>query len=180
MVVSAEALLGESDEPGYVLGAGYVPASVARRLAVAGAQHPGSTIQRLFGVPATGALVAMESASSFFRGALADFIDLRDRRCRSPFCNAPIRHRDHVVARARGGETSSDNAQGLCEACNYAKESPGWRHEPVADPLAVTEIVLTTPTGHEHRSRAPDQPIDRGDASPAERHVATLMLGRAA
>ena len=180
VVVSAEALLGEGSEPGYVLGAGYVPASVARRLASAGAQHLGSTLQRLFAVPATGALVAMESASSFFRGALADFIDLRDRRCRSPFCNAPIRHRDHVVARARGGETSSDNAQGLCEACNYAKESPGWRHAPVADPLAVTEIVLTTPTGHEHRSRAPDQPIDRSEASPAERHVATLMLGRAA
>lgn len=180
VVVSAEALLGEGTEPGYVLGAGYVPASVARRLASAGAQRLGSTLQRLFAVPATGALVATESASSFFRGALADLIDLRDRRCRSPFCNAPIRHRDHVVARACGGETSSDNAQGLCEACNYAKESPGWRHEPVADPLAVTEIVLTTPTGHEHRSRAPDQPIDRGEASPAERRVATMLLGRAA
>lgn len=180
VLVSAETLLGDSDEPGYVLGAGYVPASIARRLASAGAQHLGSTIQRLFAEPATGALIAMESASSFFRGSLADVIDLRDRRCRSPFCNAPIRHRDHVVARARGGETSLANAQGLCEGCNYAKESPGWHHEPVADPLAVTEILVTTPTGHLHRSRAPDLPIPRRASSPAERRVACELLGRAA
>ncbi|WP_107765298.1 HNH endonuclease [Nocardioides terrigena] len=180
VVVSAETLLGESTEPGYVHGAGYVPASVSRQLAVAGAQHLGSTVQRLFAMPRTGALIAMESASSFFRGSLAELVDLRDRRCRTPFCNAPIRHRDHVVARSRGGATSADNAQGLCEGCNYAKESPGWRHEPVADPLAVTEVALTTPTGHIHLSRAPAQPIDRDSASPAERLAARMLLGRAA
>ncbi|QIK74787.1 HNH endonuclease [Nocardioides piscis] len=176
LIVSAETLLGDGREPGYVMGAGYVPASVARSLALAGAQHASSTIQRLFAMPRTGALLAVESASSFFRGGLADLIDLRDRRCRSPYCNAPIRHRDHVVSRAQGGATDLANAQGLCEACNYAKESPGWRHEPVADPLTVTEIVVTTPTGHRHRSRAPDPPIDRSDPSPLERLVSARLL----
>ena len=181
LIVSAETLLGGGDEPGYVWGAGYVPASVARSLAVAGSQHASSTIQRLFAMPRTGALIAMESASSFFRGALADLIDLRDRRCRSPYCNAPIRHRDHVRSRADGGHTDLGNAQGLCEACNYAKESPGWRHEPVADPLAVTEIRVTTPTGHVHQSRAPDTPTDRSDdLSPAERWLSAKLLARAA
>jgi hypothetical protein len=180
LIMSAETLLGDSDEPGYVLGAGYLPASVSRRLAASGAAHTRSTIQRLFAVPATGALIAMESASSFFRNALADFIDLRDRRCRSPFCNAPIRHHDHVVPRVDGGFTTADNGQGLCEGCNYAKESPGWRHEPVADPLAVTAIVITTPTGHEHRSRAPAHVAPDRQASPAERRVAQLLLPRAA
>lgn len=180
LLVSAETLMGDGREPGYVFGAGYVPASVARKLAAAGAQHAGSTIQRLFAMPRTGALIAMESASSFFRGGLADFIDLRDRRCRSLYCNAPIRHRDHVVSRASGGATSAANAQGLCEGCNYAKESPGWSHEPVADPLAVTEIQVTTPTGHRHRSRAPDPPIDHSDPSPAERWLSARLLALAA
>jgi Domain of unknown function (DUF222)/HNH endonuclease len=180
LIVSAETLLGDDHEPGYVLGAGYLPASVSRRLAASGAAHTRSTIQRLFAMPVTGALIAMESASSFFRNALADFIDLRDRRCRSPFCNAPVRHHDHVVPRVNGGFTTADNGQGLCEGCNYAKESPGWRHEPVADPLAVTTIVVTTPTGHEHRSRAPDQSTPDTQASPAERRVAQSLLHRAA
>ena len=179
LVVSAETLLGDGNEPGYVMGAGYVPASVARKLAAAGAQHASSTIQRLFAMPKTGALIAMESASSFFRSGLAGLIDLRDRRCRSPYCNAPIRHRDHVVPRASGGVTSLDNAQGLCEACNYAKESPGWHHEPVADPLAVTAIRVTAPTGHIHYSRAPDIPIDRDDFSPAERWLSARLLALA-
>lgn len=180
LVVSAEALLGDSTEPGYVVGAGHVPASVAGTLAAAGARHTRSSLQRVFGLPGTGALIAVESASPLFRGALAELIDLRDRRCRTPFCSAPIRHRDHVVPRARGGETSWANGQGLCEACNYAKESPGWRHEPVADSLAVTEITVTTPTGQQHRSRAPALPISRAGASPAERRVAASLLGRAA
>ncbi len=180
LVVSAETLLGDGTEPGYLPGAGYLPASVTRRLAAAGAEHTRSTIQRLFAMPATGALIALESASGFFRHGLADFIDLRDRRCRSPFCNAPIRHHDHVVSRARGGATSADNGQGLCEGCNYAKETPGWHHQPVPDPLAVTETVLTTPTGHQHRSRAPDPPVTWRQASPAERRVAQMLLHRAA
>ncbi len=179
LIVSAETLLGDGNEPGYLLGAGYVPASVARKLAAAGARNTNSTIQRLFAMPKTGTLIATESASSFFRSALAGLIDLRDRRCRSPYCNAPIRHRDHVRFRARGGATSLDNAQGLCEACNYAKESPGWHHEPVADPLAVTEILVTTPTGHLHHSRAPDTPIDRSDPSPGERWLSARLLALA-
>ncbi|WP_442940202.1 hypothetical protein [Nocardioides sp. B-3] len=82
-------------------------------------------------------------------------------------------------SRARGGATSLDNARGLCEACNYAKESPGWHHEPVADPLAVTEIRVTTPTGHTHHSRAPDIPIDRSDPSPGERWLSARLLALA-
>jgi hypothetical protein len=171
LLVSAETLLGDEDEPGQVVGHGPVPASVARALVARSVQHVASSIQRLFHAPASGALIAMESASSLFRGSLGEFLTLRDQQCRTPFCDAPIRHLDHVRGRRSGGETSADNGAGLCEACNYAKELPGWRHEPVSDPVAVTEIVLTTPTGHEHRSRAPDTPVARDARSPAERDV---------
>ncbi|WP_162260833.1 HNH endonuclease, partial [Nocardioides sp. Soil805] len=157
-------------EPGYLPGAGYLPASITRRLAAASAGHTRSTLQRLFAAP----------TSSYFRHALADLIDLRDRRCRTPYCNAPLRHHDHVIPRNQGGRTTSDNGQGLCEACNYAKETPGWHHRPIPDPLATTQITLTTPTGHQHHSRAPDPPVTGRHTSPAERKVAHLLLHRAA
>ena len=187
VVVSAETLLGTSDEPGYIAGTGHVPASVARHLARHGAQHLHSTLQRLFAMPTTGALIATESTTSYFRHGLADLIDLRDRRCRTPYCNAPIRHHDPGTARAAGGPTTLANAQGLCEACNYAKETPGWQHRAVPDTLAVTDITLTTPTGHQHHSRAPDPPATRHHTehtdhadSPAERRVRALLLSPAA
>ena len=179
LLLSAETLLADDHddepaarEPGYLMGCGYVPASVARRLAREGAGSLKSTVQRIFQAPNDGALIAMESSGRLFRGPLAEFLLLRDRRCRNPWCNGQIRHRDHVLPHHQGGPTSRDNGQGLCEACNYAKEGAGWQHTPVADPLAVTEIVVTTPTGHRHRSRAPAQPMPMPDEPATERHVA--------
>lgn len=43
------------------------------------------------------------------------------------------------------------NAQGLCEACNYAKGAPGWRSRPRPDGI----IETTTPTGHTYLTRPP-------------------------
>jgi hypothetical protein len=100
----------------------------------------------------------MESTSRTFRGLSALLIRLRDRICRTPWCNAPIRHGDHVVPVRRGGTTTDDNAQGLCEACNQIKESPGWRHRTVSGPLDRHEVEITTPTGHTTYSRAPVPP----------------------
>ncbi|MDQ4501659.1 HNH endonuclease signature motif containing protein [Sinomonas sp. ASV322] len=99
----------------------------------------------------------MDSRSRLFPRALADLIRIRDQVCRTPYCDAPIRHIDHVVPVAVGGETSAENGQGLCEACNYAKESPGWERAVVGvrdDDRDVThgDILTVTPTGHEYYS----------------------------
>jgi hypothetical protein len=75
--------------------------------------------------------------------------------CRTPWCDAPIRHHDHVKGDAAGGATAADNGQGLCEACNYAKEVPGWTAQ--ADPDAGT-VWTTTPTGHDYPSPEPAPP----------------------
>ena len=158
IVVTAETLLGLSQEPAHLLGAGWIPASRARELARDGVEHLRSTWQRLFAEPTTGSLITMDSTSPLFRGELAEFLTLRDRRCRTPYCNGRIRHHDHIQPRAHGGPTHRDNGQGLCEACNYTKETPGWHHQTVEDPLTATTINITTPTGHRHRSRAPDPP----------------------
>ncbi|HZA32692.1 MAG TPA: HNH endonuclease signature motif containing protein [Propionibacteriaceae bacterium] len=85
-----------------------------------------------------------------FDGWLARLISLRDQICRDPYCEAPIRHLDHVHRRADGGPTSLANGRGLCERGNYVREMPGWTATVTEDgrhgrPHTVT---ITTPTGH--------------------------------
>ena len=158
IVQSAESLLGEDCTPAWLPWCGHVPATIARHLA-ATAPEQRSTIQRLFHFPDTGSLVAMERHTAAFPPELRDFITTRDQTCRTPWCNAPIRHTDHALPRARGGATSAHNGQGLCESCNYLKETPGWQHQPVSQPLEPHTVDITTPTGHRHHSTAPTQPL---------------------
>jgi HNH endonuclease len=128
LVMSDAALLGDSDEAALIEDHGPIPAGIARQLiATAAGRDERLAVRRLFTKPATGALVAMESAARAFPKALALLIRLRDQVCRTPFCDAPVRHVDHVKPHAEGGSTNADNGQGLCEQCNYAKQAPGWR-----------------------------------------------------
>lgn len=88
----------------------------------------------------------------------ARFLTLRDKTCRTPWCDAPVRHSDHVHPASRGGPTTAANGQGLCAACNQAKQCPGWHAQVLADGLAPGtrhRVRLTTPTGHTYDSTAP-------------------------
>jgi hypothetical protein len=149
------ALFGTSDEPAHVDGFGPVPAELAREiLAGACSRDERVWLRRLYADPTSGELVAMDSQARLFRSSLRRFVTLRDRFCRTPWCDAPIRHRDHAWASSEGGPTTGDNGQGLCEACNHAKQAPGWRARP--SPGAGPHTVeTTTPTGHTYRSQAP-------------------------
>ncbi|MGP5164498.1 HNH endonuclease signature motif containing protein, partial [Arthrobacter rhombi] len=86
------------------------------------------------------------------------FIETRDQCCRSPWCDAPVRHHDHVLGWAAGGKTTAKNSAGLCADCNYSKEASGWTTETVAGDRHT--MVVTTPTGHHYRSQAPPLPGD--------------------
>lgn len=149
LVVSNAVLWGTSDEAGHVDGYGPVPADLARELA----GMAGAWLRRLYVRPETGSLVAMDSTSRKVPTWLGRLFRLRDRTCRTPWCDAPIRHHDHVRAVADGGETSELNGQGLCEACNYAKEAFGWTARP--RPGRRHTVEITTPTGHHYRSTSP-------------------------
>jgi hypothetical protein len=116
-----------------------------------------ATLRRLYRHPTSGALVAMESRSRRFPKGLARFIGLRDQTCRTPYCDAPIRHRDHAVPRDRGGPTSARNGLGMCERCNYTKETPGWRVN-TCDANGIHTAEFITPTGKHYRSTAPPLP----------------------
>ena len=160
LVLSDQALLGVESAPAVVAGYGSVPSSVAQHLIAAAVADPGSlaTLRRVYAAPASGALVAMESRSRLFPTGLAAFIGLRDQRCRTPYCDAPLRHRDHARPHRRGGATSAANGLGSCERCNYTKESHGWTvHTGAADNARHT-ATYTTPTGNHHHSLAPPAP----------------------
>jgi hypothetical protein len=130
---------------------GPIPAAVARGLVskALGDERSRCTLRRLYRHPKSGQLVAMESRSRRFPKGLAKFIDLPDQMCRTPYCDAPIRHRD--------GPTSAKNGLGDCERCNYTKEAPGWSVTAGTENGAHT-ARFETPTGHRYRSTAPSLP----------------------
>jgi len=174
LVMNDKTLLGDDHEPARLAGFGPIPAATAREI-VRGADR--AWVRRLFAAPDGASLVAMDSAHRVFTGGLRRFLIARDDVCRSPWCDAPIRHVDHVVPVADGGETSATNGQGLCEACNYAKSASGWRAERPPGPDGVVEI--TTPTGHHYRSRAPDPPGFRVDTFSAGEQRLKAVLAAA-
>ncbi len=149
LVITDQTLFAGGDEPGWVEGYGPIPADLARDLAT----DDRAWLRRLYTAPTTGELVAMDSRARLFPAKLAQFLRLRDRRCRTPWCDAPIRHSDHIEAIEEGGQTTATNGQGLCEACNYNKQAIGWRAKPRPGPGHTVETM--TPTGHTYQSTAP-------------------------
>jgi hypothetical protein len=130
-----------------------MPAETARRLAGrAISSGVGAWFRRLY--EADGRLVAMSSRSRFYEAGLADFLDQRDQGiCRTPYCDAPVAHHDHVLPVVRGGPTTADNGQGLCVHCNQAKELAAWQQRLVEGRRHAVET--TTSTGYRYRSTAP-------------------------
>lgn len=177
LVMSDRALLGDDDTPGHIIGFGPVPASLGRSLVAVKdgvAEQAKVWVRRLYTSPLSGDLVAMDSKRRLFPEGLRKFLVLRDQVCRTPWCDSPIRHADHLVPAAGGGATSAANGQGLCEACNQAKEAPGWRAWP-SRAGARDAVTVDTPTGHRYTSTAPDPPGSRAGPSRLETHFMELL-----
>ena len=163
LVMTERALLEGDDEPAEVLGYGPVPAGTGRDLLRRHTETDDPVarawLRRLFTHPGTGELVAMQTKAEVFPAALRQLLVFRDQTCRTPWCDAPVRHADHARRRADGGETSAGNGQGLCEQCNYVKEADDWAAgEHAASRLGSHVVETVTPTGHRYRSRPPPQP----------------------
>ena len=157
LTMPATVLLGEHAGTAHLDGGGTMPAEIARNLIEKATAAGIAWVKRLFVAPESGAVVAMDSRQRLFPDGLAEVIRVRDRYCRTPYCDAPIAHADHITPHAKGGATRFENGQGLCAACNYAKEAPGWRSATVDDPSGRHTVETRTPTGHVHRSTAPNQ-----------------------
>lgn len=177
LVLSDETLLGDSTAPADICGYGPIPAAVARGLVSGAVTDPRSraTLRRLYAHPRSGALVAMESRARLFPRGLATFIGLRDQRCRTPYCDAPIRHRDHATPWHRDGKTSAENGLGSCERCNYVKEVDGWQVETSIDESHRHTADFTTPTGARYSSRTLPLPRGSSRVEVSEMEVAVAM-----
>ncbi|MCZ9884260.1 HNH endonuclease [Arthrobacter sp. B2a2-09] len=183
LVMTDRTLFQGDSEPARLTGYGIVPAAWARTMLAAGsrsqagqdqAQHgqaapvqPGLGhaeaaqdfkvwLRRLYTAPGSGDLVAADSRARLYPPGLRRFIQARDDTCRTPYCDAPIRHFDHIIPWHDGGPTSLVNGAGLCEACNYTKELNGWTAKTGPERRHLYEI--RTPTGHRCRSIAPPPP----------------------
>ena len=148
VILPDSVLTGQCDVGAYVDGYGPIPGDLARDLAAGG-----TWLRRLYADAQTGALVAMESTRRLVPEGMARFLRYRDRVCRTPWCDAPVRHSDHVESVAEGGPTTITNTQGLCQACNHAKQARGWTARPRPGPQHTVETA--TPTGHTYTSTAP-------------------------
>ncbi len=169
LVLTDRALLAGADDPAHLDGYGPVDAELARELA-----HGDRVwLRRALADPQTGELVALESAARRFPAGLCRLVRLRDRTCRTPWCDAPVRHSDHADPAARGGPTADANSQGLCEACNQAKETTGWTARPRAGP--GHRITITTPAGQRLTTGPPALAGHRSTASRLELHFGALV-----
>ncbi|MCS3781062.1 HNH endonuclease [Tsukamurella ocularis] len=157
LTMPATVLLGDRSGTAHLDGGGTMPAEIARNLIGRATAAGVAWVKRLYVAPESGAVVGMDSRARCFPDGLAEMIRARDRYCRTPYCDAPIAHTDHVVPHAAGGPTEFQNGQGLCAACNYAKEATGWTSRVVPDASGRHTVVTRTPSGHHHRSTAPDQ-----------------------
>ena len=185
LVMTDRAATGATEEAAHLVGYGPVPAPYARDLlhggsprghpAAGGEDSPGTPdpapapageeraqaeaavqwLRRLYADPVTGVLTTQDTRRRRFPEGMRRFLIARDQACSTPWCDAPIRHADHVRPWAQGGETTPDNADGLCAGCNYAKETPGWRNEKVTLPDGTRATKITTPTGHTYFSTPP-------------------------
>jgi hypothetical protein len=144
-----------------IAGAGPLPGPLARQIITTSAGR--KWWRRLFTAPdqaGRGPTVSGDPFRRHFDGWLAKLITLRDQTCRDPFCDAAIRHLDHILRHRDRGPTTIANGRGTCAHGNYVRETPGWRLDVIHSGLdgRPHTICVTTPTGHTYHSRAPDPP----------------------
>lgn len=156
IIMPLETLLDANDQTAAdVEGYGPLPADIARDIV---ASSKGRLWwRRLYAAPVGGPIVGADPYRRRFDGFLRKLIMLRDRWCRDPFCDAPIRHIDHIQRYSDAGLTIYLNGRGACERGNYVREMPGWKLDAVSSGLdgQPHTIKITTPTGHTYASRAP-------------------------
>jgi hypothetical protein len=192
LVVTDLTLFGIQDTPAEIFGLGPVPAHLARDMVRTATTHHAATLKRLYTHPATGALVAMESKARTFPDGLAQMIGLRDKFCRHPYCDSPIKHLDHIQPYSHGGPTSFTNGQGLCARHNLIKDTGATTTPqpptPDTNPNTATEseadgtgpITTRLASGATFTSPARPFPHENPDTITSNHYWAGYRAGKAA
>ncbi|MBM9466509.1 HNH endonuclease [Nakamurella leprariae] len=152
LIMTDRTLLDGDTEPAVIVGHGPIPASLARHLIRQAPESSRVFIRRLFTDP-IGNLTHADPRRRRFAFLDRQFLIARDQTCRTPWCDAPIRHADHIQPHTDQGPTLLDNGQGLCARCNLTKDHDNW-HTTGTGPTTV----ITTPTGHQYASAPPAPP----------------------
>lgn len=161
IVISLDALLGLTNQPGSISGAGHVPADVVRGLLA------DATMRRMVTDPLTGHLLDLGRRTYRIPDALRRFIEARDQTCRFPGCGrrATKCEIDHATAWSRNGTTDPGNLGALCTRHHRMKTHAGWA---ISDSDPSGACTWTSPFGHvyAHHPPPPLPPIPRAGASP--------------
>ena len=113
LVMPHDALLADNPEPAVLEGYGPLPAAFTRAWLWDLPADAAAWVRRLYAHPVTDRLVTMDSRRRRFTGRHRALLVHRDQTCRTPWCDAPVRHVDHVQPHAGGGATSTANAGAL-------------------------------------------------------------------
>ena len=103
--------------------------------------RPPPWFRRFYTDPDTGQLAATDSKPDASPTSMREFLLVRDRACRTPYCHAPGRHDDHQHDHAHGGPTTLGNGQLTCEALQPHQTS--------------TRLDRDHPTRRRHRNHHP-------------------------
>ncbi|PXA67289.1 HNH endonuclease signature motif containing protein [Cryobacterium arcticum] len=123
VTVTADTLLGRSDEPAILEGYGPISPEAARRIA---GDVPGFT--RLLTHPETGVVLSLGTTQYKNTTAMKTWLRMRDETCRFPGCSRPAIRSDidHTTDWADGGPTDHDNLAHLCEPHHRLKHLSQW------------------------------------------------------
>jgi hypothetical protein len=128
VVMCADTLAGLDGAPAEVPGYGPVPPDTARAMLAASSETEASIwFRRALSSPDGARLVGLDSRRRLFPEGVKRFLGLRDKTCRTPWCDAPIRHADHVRAARRGGPTTATNGQDSVKRATRSRRPSGGR-----------------------------------------------------
>ena len=159
LVMTDRTLLQADAEPARLPGYGTVPADWARELLQprnhrhhrtghgatepgidgtrppeppAGTRRPPSTSGSAGSTPppAPANSPRMDSRARIFPPGLRRFIQTRDDTCRTPYCDAPIRHLDHIIPWHDGGQTTAPTAPDSAKPATTPKKPPAGQPKP--------------------------------------------------
>ena len=160
LVMTDRTLLDGDPEPATLTGYGPIPAPLARRLVRDASPQIKTWIRGLYTNPDTGHLITADSQRRTFPHTARQFLITRDQTCRTPYCDAPIRHADHLTPHAHGGPTHLGNGQGTspARAATTPNKHPAGPPTPTpttsastSPPPPATPSAATRPHHHDPR-----------------------------
>jgi hypothetical protein len=152
VVITDRSLLGAADAPADLAGYGAIPADLARELS----EESQAWVRRLLTDPIDTSVITADTGRRRFDGAVRRLVKVRDRRCRHPYCNAPIRDVDHREEWSDGGRTTASNGDSYCKRCHRIKDHAAVTVVTTDPELHdAYRIEWRTPSGSGHRSLAP-------------------------